>query len=203
MVGAPIPCCPLKLTNSFFWINLKNYDKKFLFFGFSLCFYMFYIKPGFIITYLTLMSAHFAVPKKLKKNDRGTIVLVPGIDAITDCQLIQPIQVMQVRLPHLWPDFSDIHQRHQCIIFHPLKALRLRVKIRRSCCCCISWIRFIFNILKHLIQCPQEFKPCYRCTSSGGERTSGTDTKFFQNFPCNQQPVALHFCGTNDLSNLL
>ena len=49
-----------------------------------MCHYMFYIKPGFIMTHLALMSAHCAVPKKTKNNDRGTIVMVPGINAITD-----------------------------------------------------------------------------------------------------------------------
>jgi len=65
-----------------------------------------------------------------------------------------------------------------------------------------DWFSLLSWEQSHLVK----ILPCQynvlRCSSSGGERTSGTDTKFFQNFPCNQEPVALHFCGTNDLSNI-
>ena len=39
-----------------FCFNLKKTDRKFHFFGFSMCLYMFYIKPGFIMTYLALIN---------------------------------------------------------------------------------------------------------------------------------------------------
>ena len=47
----------------------------------------------------------------------------------------------------------------------------------------------------------QKLKSCFRCSSGGGS-LSGVNTKFSQNFPCNQEAVALHFCGTNDFSHM-
>jgi len=59
----------------------------------------------------------------------------------------------------------------------------------------LSWGR---SRLVKILPCQYNFLRC----SSGGGALSGVDTKFSQNFPCNQEAVALHFCGTNDFSHM-